>query len=118
MFQPQRMIGVTPLTVKLAPAEYVLAMRAPASDWLAELLARSQYIRRLLPSFITTVFEPLIATVGLTQASSVMPVVKSSDALSGIVTKFVLVPLNCRKLPNLARSAVVLTTRVVPVRVP
>ena len=37
---------------------------------------------------------------GLTQASSVIPVVRCSDAASGIVTS-ALVPLNCNALPNL-----------------
>src|SRR5262245_2891258 len=43
--------------------------------------------------------QPVGCTVGYTHASSVRPVVRSSDALSGTVTK-VLVPLNTSELPN------------------
>ena len=64
----------------------------------------------LADSFITSVRQPLIA-LGFTHASSVRPVVASSDALSGTRTRL-LVPLNESPLPYFP------ATRVAPTSVP
>src|SRR5450432_2255125 len=65
----------------------------------------------LLPSLITT-SRQLVSAVGMTQASSVMPVVKSSALESGTVTQL-LVPLNDSAPPNFP-----VVTRVAPLIVP
>ncbi len=64
----------------------------------------------LADSFITSVCQPL-TVLGFTHASSVRPVVASSDALSGTRTRL-LVPLNESPLPYFP------ATRVAPTRVP
>ena len=51
-------------------------------------------------SLVTTVRQIASCAVGFTQASRVMPLVKSSDALSAIVTQS-LTPSNDRALPVL-----------------
>src|SRR5204862_4941674 len=58
-------------------------------------------------------FQPVLTTVGLTQASSVMPAVSRSDAASGMVTT-AFEPLKSRALPNFP-AVVQVAFAIVPV---
>ena len=64
----------------------------------------------------TAVRQPPPAAVGLTQASSVMPIVRSSEALSGTVTKLEL-PLNDSAPPKrpIGAQPVAVVVPVLPV---
>src|SRR3954451_19406318 len=75
-------------------------------------LAYNAYTSALVFSLIIAVRQVVPSAVGLTQASIVILLVRSSLALSATVTQL-LVPLNVRSLPNLP-----VVDRVAPVIVP